>query len=69
MIRTNNFKLIVYPKAKKVKLFDLKNDPYEITDLSNKTDFRNKTVELFDELLSLQKEMDDTLDLKSIIGL
>ena len=35
MIRKDNFKLLVYPKINKVLLFDLKNDPHEMNDLSN----------------------------------
>ena len=36
MIRKDGFKLIVYPKIKKILLFDLKNDPFEMNDISQK---------------------------------
>jgi arylsulfatase A-like enzyme len=34
MIRTDRWKLILYPHLDRVQLFDLQNDPLEIHDLS-----------------------------------
>lgn len=66
MIREDGFKLMVYPEAEKVLLYDLNNDPLEMTDLSEKPEYKTKVKMLFDDLLVLQKQMDDTLDLKPL---
>lgn len=66
MIRKDNFKLLVYPELKKVLLFDLKNDPEEMNDISKIPYNKDKVKSLFAELLQLQKDMDDPLDLLPI---
>ncbi len=66
MIRKDGFKLIAYPNADKVLLFDMKNDPLEMHDLSDNADFSDKKRELFDALIKLQVEMDDTLNLQKL---
>ena len=66
MIRKNNFKLIVYPKIEKVLLYDLKNDPEEMADLSKNPNYQEKMISLFKDLLQLQKDMEDELDLSTI---
>lgn len=63
MVRKDGYKLIVYPKADKILLFDLKNDPDEINDLSADPAYTNKIKELVDELMKLQSTYDDPLDL------
>ena len=65
-IRSESHKLIVYPKLKTIKLFDLKNDPDEMVDLSKKVESKPIVKKLFVELLRLQKELDDDVDLKSL---
>jgi len=47
-------------------LFDLKKDPLEMNDLSEKPEYASKVKEMFDDLLKLQKSMDDDLDLKPL---
>ncbi len=59
MIRSEDFKLIVYPDVKRIQLFDLKKDPLEMNDLSVNPDYQNIIDNLFDELILLQKELDD----------
>ncbi len=66
MIRKDEYKLIAYPKANKVLLFDLKNDPKEMYDLSDNKKYADRKKQLFDDLLKLQTEMNDTLDLKPL---
>ena len=66
MIRKDNYKLIVYPKAKAVRLYDLKNDPQELLDLAAEPDYREKVRELFGDLIALQQEMEDELDLRDL---
>ena len=67
MIRKDGFKLLVYPEADKILLFDVENDPWEINDLSDDPDYQDIKIDLFDQLLELQKEMDDELDLTFIL--
>lgn len=66
MIRKDGFKLIVYPGAKKVRLYNLKKDPLEMNDLSNKSSSQKKITELFAQLIELQKDLDDQLDLTAV---
>ncbi len=66
MIRADGFKLIVYPRVKVMRLYDLTNDPLELTDLAENRDYDEIKRRLFDQLLQLQKEMDDPLDLQAV---
>jgi choline-sulfatase len=63
MIRTDRHKMIIYPTANVVRLYDLKADPLEMNDLAESP---ARPVELLQELFAkfrkLQKEMDDPLD-------
>ncbi|MBK3519228.1 sulfatase-like hydrolase/transferase [Carboxylicivirga marina] len=66
MVRADDYKLIVYPKAQKVKLFNLKKDPLEMKNLASNQKYQKKIKELFGQLLQLQQEMDDALDLTAV---
>ena len=66
MIRKNGYKLIVYPKLKQVKLFDLQSDPAEKTNLAGESDQAERLAGLFNDLVQLQQEMDDELDLGTL---
>ncbi|ARV16608.1 sulfatase-like hydrolase/transferase [Polaribacter sp. SA4-12] len=66
MIRKDGYKLLVYPKIKKILLFDLKNDPEEMNDISGNPENKEKVKSLFIDLLQLQKEMDDPLNITEI---
>ena len=68
MIRSGGFKLIAYPKANKLRLFDLKNDPFEKNDLIENQKYQSIKEKLWKDLLVLQKEMKDTLDLAKYIS-
>ena len=63
MVRKGGFKLIVYPEKNIRLLFDLKNDPDEINNLADKPEYAAKILELFYELIKLQKETGDPLTL------
>ena len=63
MIRKDGYKLIVYPKVSKLLLFDLKNDPNEMHDLSEDPEQQERVKVMFEELLTLQQEMEDPLEL------
>jgi len=66
MIRKDGFKLIVYPKIEKVLLFDLVNDPKEMTDLAADPAYQDQVKQMFEELLQLQEQLNDELDLQPI---
>jgi arylsulfatase A-like enzyme len=68
MIRKDGYKLIIYPKIKKILLFDLKNDPLEQHDISDKIRHRNTVKNLFQNLLLLQRKHNDSLDLSGILA-
>lgn len=63
MVRTEKFKLIVYPNAKKIRLFDMVNDPQEMNDLTDNTDYAEVKSELIAKLKKQMTEMEDQLDL------
>ena len=69
MIRKDGFKLMVYPKIKKILLFDLKNDPLEQHNISDQNQFKGKVKTLFENLLLLQRKHRDSLDLSGILVL
>lgn len=66
MVVSGHHKLLLFPKAEKALLFDLKDDPEEINDISEKPGSRRIMKRLFHELLDLQKESGDTFELKPI---
>ncbi len=65
MIRVNDYKLIVYPKAEVIKLFDLVSDPSEMHNLAAATSQQERIRSMFGKLEELQVEMEDTLDLSN----
>jgi len=69
MIRSDEYKLIVYPKIKKTQLFDLINDPYERNNLASEKEYLKIKKELFEKLISKQKQLGDymVLDIKNYI--
>ncbi|MDV7185961.1 sulfatase-like hydrolase/transferase [Lutibacter sp. TH_r2] len=66
MIRKDGYKLLVYPEINKLLLFDMNNDPEEMHDLAGDISNKEKIKTMFDQLLVLQKEMDDPLDISKI---
>lgn len=66
MVRVGDWKLIVYPKAKVVRLFNLADDPQEMLDLAANPDQKQRISNLFARLLTLQEQMDDSLDLRAV---
>lgn len=63
-VRTDDYKLILYPEANVARLFNLKEDPDEMVDLAGKEESLPIMKELFAELLKHQEQLDDSLDLK-----
>ena len=66
MVRSQKYKLIVYPEANKVQLFDIENDPYETINLYNKKGYKKTTKKIFTELKKLQEKYGDNLRLKDL---
>ena len=56
-------KLILYPKAKVARLYNLRSDPLEITDIAAKPESKPIMKKLFAKLAELQKSLDDKVDL------
>lgn len=65
MIEKDGKKLILYPKAKVARVFDLKSDPDEMKDLAGTPQGRAIAEELFRRLREIQEESGDPLDLRS----
>jgi len=63
MVRTNKYKLIVYPAAEKILLYDIENDPEELNDLSENSEYDEVVKKLAGRLKKQQELMDDPLDL------
>ena len=59
----DNMKLIVYPTLERKLLFDLENDPYETTDLSQDSKYRDTLNSLWNALLAEQRRLDDDVEL------
>jgi choline-sulfatase len=57
------YKLILYPKARKVLLFDLRQDPEEMKNLADKPQYQSQVTALFAKLLQLQSTTGDRLEL------
>ncbi len=64
MIRMNGYKLIVYPRAKKLRLFDLSADPNELKELAGEPEQQLRLKKLLGELRSRQEKLGDPLELK-----
>ncbi len=65
-IRTDRFKLLVYPNAQTIRLYDIKNDPREMKDLANQPEMKPVVKELFAELQQLQQRLNDKVDLSAL---
>lgn len=66
MVRTDKHKLILYPKARKVLLFDLIKDPEEQNDVSDVAAYAGVRKSLLKELVRQQKELKDPLDVSPL---
>lgn len=66
MYRTEEYKMIVYPTANMVRLYDMKKDPLEKNDLAvHKEDYSAILNTLMEEYNILQKQMNDPVDIAS----
>ena len=60
----DGYKLILYPKIGRARLYHVESDPHEMHDLADETRHQDTMKRLFQRLLDLQKDMADDLDLK-----
>lgn len=65
-IRADRYKLIAYPDAGVLRLYDIKNDPREMNDLVAKPAMKPVVQGLFADLVKLQNSMNDDLDLSDL---
>jgi choline-sulfatase len=63
-VRTDRYKLILYPQVKQVQLFDVENDPWEMNNLASDTKQAGTVSDLFRELKKLQERVGDKLVLE-----
>jgi len=59
MVRTRRWALTAYAPARRVQLFDLKADPWQVEDLSGDPDHRDVVDQLLELLRARQTELDD----------
>lgn len=66
MVRSDRYKLIVYPKSKQVQLFDLKKDPDERVNLAGQPKYGKIQQRMWEQLKKEQQKFGDKLVLKEI---
>jgi len=66
MVTEDGFKMILYPRVPVARLYNLKEDPYEMTDLAGDPAYADKLKGLFSSLLKLQEETGDSLDIRVV---
>jgi arylsulfatase A-like enzyme len=62
-ITLDGWKLILYPKARVARLYQVAADPYEMHDLADDAKEATRKKQLFDRLTALQRQFGDALDL------
>ena len=65
MYQQGDYKLIMYPFAKKMRLFDLAQDPDEMNDLIDDPKYKAKVAEMKVGFAKLSAEMDDSFDFEN----
>ncbi len=68
MVRTDRYKMIIYPAANKILLFDVLRDPQEMNDIFAKSSSKNILKDLKVRMLEQQKMMHDELDLSVFLN-
>lgn len=66
MIKTNEWKLLIYPKANIVRLYHCKTDPDEKKDIASDPQYRTVMDNLFHRLQKLQQENGDKMNLQPV---
>jgi arylsulfatase A-like enzyme len=60
-LRDDRWKLIRYPQVDRTQLFDLRNDPHEMTDLANKPEHAERVRTMMASLAAEMKRLNDPL--------
>jgi arylsulfatase A-like enzyme len=68
MVSSEQYKLIVYPAAGKMLLFNLKDDPEEMKDIAQLPSSQPIMKKLKAKLIQQQQQLNDKLDLKALLG-
>jgi arylsulfatase A-like enzyme len=67
MVAADGYKLIVYPKANRLRLYHVESDPFEMTDLAEDPQYRPRILQLANSLRHVQKETGDPLSLVGVL--
>ncbi|HEY0983563.1 MAG TPA: choline-sulfatase, partial [Schlesneria sp.] len=67
MVESDGFKLIVYPKANRLRLYHLAEDPLEKHDLADDPRYRSQILRLAKALRENQERTGDSLSLASLL--
>lgn len=65
MVRTDDFKYIYYPLIKETQLFNLKNDPEELTNIATDAKYAEQLKRMKQKLTTLMKQYKDPVDLNN----
>ena len=68
MVQADGFKLLVYPKAERIRLYNVAADPFEQNDLADDAQFRSRIRQLAKSLVTLQQQYGDSLSLTRILA-
>ncbi|MFI3306212.1 MAG: sulfatase-like hydrolase/transferase [Rikenellaceae bacterium] len=60
MVRNDKYKMIIYPEAEVIRLYDIQKDPLEMNDIANEKGNREILSQLYARFKELQIEMGDT---------
>jgi len=66
MVTQDGFKLILYPQAKKIRLYHITKDPLEMHDLAGDANYKPVIKKLFTTFCELQRANGDQLDLANV---
>lgn len=65
MVRSQQYKLIVYPEVARMQLFDVKHDPLELNDLSDDPHYSEIKSKMIEKLKEQQAKFGDQLNLRT----
>ena len=66
IIRKDGFKLMFFPKNKRIELYNVEDDPFELNNLAGDENYFEKILSLGNDFVELQKNYNDTLNIKKI---
>ncbi len=66
IIKKDGYKLMFFPKIRRLELYNIQTDPYETNNLANDNTYKDRIVSLAEDFIILQRKYNDTLDVRSI---